>query len=141
MMKKRLWIFILFLAFLLIIVTIIIASNKKQEPGITVLYSEETDQITVYATRPSNKNEPYEYENRLSGKEIVSLSSRYTKDSTDIFVFDILGNGTSELAFFSIDPQDASNKYKFAYELKIVVTDNAVNLNNILWRRKLMIDR
>ncbi|MHB8061780.1 MAG: hypothetical protein ACYDG2_03965 [Ruminiclostridium sp.] len=135
-MKKKLWIFILFLALLLIIVTIIITSGRKQEAGITTLYSEETGQITVNATRPSNKHKPYEYENRPGGNEIASLSGHYTEDGTDVFVFDILGNGVTELAFYSIDPKDADDKYKFAYGLKIVITDDAVNLNNELWRRK-----
>lgn len=136
-MKKKRWIFILVLALALIIITIIITNGRKQEAGITASYSEETGQITVYAARPSDRHEPYEYENRPGGEEIVSLSGYYAEDGTDVFVFDILGNGIAELAFFSIDPQNASDKYKFSYGLKIVVTDDAVNLNNELWRRKL----
>lgn len=135
-MKKKFWIFILFLALLLIIIAVIITNSRRQETGITTSYSEKTGQITVYAVRPSNKHEPYEYENRTEGKEIVSLSSYYVEDNTDVFVFDTLDNGNTELAFFTIDPQNASDKYIFAYELKIVITDDAVNLNNVLWRRK-----
>ncbi|MBE6829435.1 MAG: hypothetical protein E7519_04420 [Ruminococcaceae bacterium] len=134
-MKKKLWISILFLALLLIVVKIIFinANGKKQEPGLTASYSEETGQITVYAVRPSNQYKPYEYE---GGEGIVSLSSRSVEDDTDVFVFDVLGNGIIELAFFSIDPQDPSDKYKFAYQLKGAVTDNAVSISNELWRRK-----
>lgn len=135
MMKKKFWIFILFLALLLIIMAVIITNSKRQETGITISYSEETGQITVYAARPSNNHEPYEYENRTQGKEIVSLSSYYVEEGIDVFVFDTIGNGNAELVFFTIDPQNASDKYKFAYGLKIVITDDAVNLNNVLWRR------
>ena len=135
-MKKKPWILIPFLALLLIIATIMITDGRKQEAGITASYSEETGRITVYAARPSDRHEPYEYENRPGGKDIVALSGHHAEKGADVFVFDILGNGAAELAFFSIDPQDPSDQYKFAYELKIAVTDDAVNLNNELWRRK-----
>ncbi|MEW8987266.1 MAG: hypothetical protein AB2401_09745 [Bacillus sp. (in: firmicutes)] len=135
MMKKNFGIFILFLALLLIIMAVIITNSRRQETGITISYSEETGQITVYAVRPSNKHEPYEYENRSQGKKIVSLSSYYVEEGTDVFVFDTIGNDNEELMFFTIDPQNVSDIYKFAYGLKIVITDDAVNLNNVLWRR------
>jgi len=137
-MKKKIWIFILILVFLFIIIRSIIANSNKQDVGITVSYSEETDQITVHAVRPSKKHKSYEYENRLGTKEIISLLSRHEKDGTDVFVFDIISNGITELAFFSIDTKDISNKYKNAYELSIAVTDNTVDLGNILFNRKEM---
>ncbi|MBZ4666780.1 MAG: hypothetical protein JG770_2033 [Mahella sp.] len=91
-MKKKFWIFILCLAILLVIIAAITTNSSRQETGITALYSEETGQITVYAARSSNKHEHYEY--RTEGKEIVALSSHYVEDGTDVFVFDIIDNGT-----------------------------------------------
>lgn len=134
-MKKKRWIFISLLALILIIAVIVIINGNKQEVRLTASYSEETGQIVVKATRPYNRYEPFEYENRLSVDSIISLSERHTEENTDVFVFDILGNGNAEFAFYSIDPQDPNNKYKVAKGLKIVVTDEAVNVNNVLWRR------
>jgi hypothetical protein len=138
MMKKKIWIVILILVFLLIIIRRINISSNKQDVGIKVSYSEKEDQIIVHAVRPSKKHEPYEYENRLATKEIMSLSDRYEKDGTDVFVFNIISNGVTELAFFSIDNQDINNKYKNAYELSVVVTDNTVDLGNMFLNRKKM---
>lgn len=134
-MRRKLLIFILFLALLFIIATIVITNGIKHEVGITASYSEETGHITVNVTRPSNKHEPYKYEKRPGEEEIVSLSDHYIEGSTDVFAFDILSNGATELVFYSIDPQDTIYKYKFAIGLKIVITDDAINLNNKLWRR------
>ena len=133
-MKKKLWAFILLPALTIIIITIIFANDRKQEAGITTSYSDKTGQIMVYAIRPSNKNESYKYENRSGGKEIVSLSNSYSENSSDVFVFNILGNGSAELVFFSIEPQ-TDDKYRYAYGLEIAVMDGAVSLNNKLWKR------
>ncbi len=135
-MRKKLWIFSMLIALFLIIGIIAIMNENKQEAEFTASYSEETGQIVVNATRPSDRCNPYEFENRISGGDkIMSLSDRRTEVDVDTFVFDILGNGVTELAFYSIDPQDASDKYKFSQSLKIAITDEAVNLNNELWRR------
>ena len=134
-MKKRLWILILLSAFLLIIVTILIINSSKHKTGLAASYSGEKGQITVKVTRPSDRHETYGYESRPGGEKIVSLSNHNTEGDTDVFVFDILGNGETELTFYSIDPKFANEKYKYTCGLKIVVTDNAINLNNELWRR------
>lgn len=135
-MNKKILLFIfLIIVLLLIIINVINLKLIKQEAGLTFSYTVETDQITVYVIRPSNKHKPYEYEYRLDTNENISLVSRDEKDGTDVFVFDIIDNGVAELAFYSIDPKDLSNKYKNAYELKISITDNAVNLNNKLFNR------
>ncbi len=135
-MRKKPWIFSMLITLFLIIGIIAIINGNKQEVEFTASYSEETGQIIVNATRPSNRCNPYEFENRISGSDkIMSLYDRRTEDDVDTFVFDILGNGVVELAFYSIDSQDASDKYKFSQSLKIAITDEAVNLNNILWRR------
>jgi hypothetical protein len=106
-MKKNFWIPILFLVLFLILVKIALmnTSGKKQGPAITASYSEKTGQITVFAVRPSIQYQPYEYENMPEGDKIVSLSNRSTEGDTDIFVYNVLGNGKIELAFFDIDPQ------------------------------------
>ncbi|ATW25168.1 hypothetical protein [Candidatus Formimonas warabiya] len=135
-MRKKLWISTMLIALFLIIGIIAMINGNKQEAEFTASYSEKTGQIVVNATRPYNRCSPYEFENRIPGGDrIISLSDQHTEDDTDTFVFDILGNGVTELAFYSIDPQDASDKYKFSQSLKIVITDEAVNLNNELWRR------
>lgn len=134
-MKKRLWILILLSALLLIIVTILIINSSKHVAGLIASYSDEKGQITVNVTRPSDRHEPYGYESRPGGEEIVSLSNHHIEDDTDVFVFDILSNGETELTFYSIDPQFTNEKYKYTCGLKIVVTDDSINLNNELWRR------
>jgi hypothetical protein len=134
-MRKKLLIFILFLALLLIIAKIVTTNDIKQEASITASYSEQTGYITVNVDRPSNKHKSYEYEIRPGGDEIISLSDHYTEGSTDIFVFEIIGNGNTELALYSIDPQETRDGYKTAFPLKIVVTDDVIDLNNKLWRR------
>ena len=134
-MKKKLWILILLIALVLIISIIIFKNGSKQVAKLNASYSEETGQITVYSARPSNKHEPYAYESRPGGVEIVSLTNSYAEGNTDVFVFDILGNGEEELTFYSINPQFANEKYKYAVGLKVVITDDAVSLNNELYRR------
>ena len=122
-MKKKLWVLILLFATLIIISIIVNKNSNKEVTYLNASYSEETGQITVYATRPSNKYKPYGYESRLRGEKIVLLSNSYAEGDTDDFVF------------YSIDPQFADEKYRHAFELKIVNTDDAINLNNKLWRR------
>lgn len=134
-MKKKFWVLILLFALLIIIAIIVSKNSNKEVTYLNALYSEETDQITVYSTRPSNIHNPYGYESRLEGETIVSLSNSYAEGDTDIFVFDILGNGEEYLVFYSVDPQFPDEKYKYAFGLKISITDDAINLNNKLWRR------
>ena len=134
-MKKKLWVLILLFATLIIISIIVNKNSNKEVTYLNASYSEETGQITVYATRPSNKYKPYGYESRLRGEKIVLLSNSYAEGDTDVFVFNILGKGEEDFVFYSIDPQFADEKYRHAFELKIVITDDAINLNNKLWRR------
>ncbi|HPK15534.1 MAG: hypothetical protein BWY35_00552 [Firmicutes bacterium ADurb.Bin248] len=135
-MKKKLWIFSALIALLVIVGIIVMINGNKHEAEFIASYSEETGQIIVHAARPYKRCNPYEFENRIpNGDAIISLSDRYTENNTDIFIFDILGDGVAEFAFYSIDLQDASNKYKFAKSVKIIIADEVVNLNNELWRR------
>ena len=133
-MGSKIWIFSVLIALFLIIGIFAIMNENKQESEFTVSYFE--DQIVINATRPAGRCNPYEFENRMPGEdEIMLLSDRCTEDVVDTFIFDILGNGVAELCFYSIDPQYASDKYKFSQSLKIAITDEAVSLNNVLWRR------
>jgi len=124
------------LFFLLIVGIAVIISQDKQKAEFTAIYLQETNQIVVNTTRPSGQFNPYEYENRTSNVEkIISLTEQRTEGDVDIFIFDIVGSGVAELVFFSIDSQNASDKYKLSQGLEIAITDEAVNLNNVLWRR------
>ena len=74
-MKKKLWVLILLFATLIIISIIVNKNSNKEVTYLNASYSEETGQITVYATRPSNKYKPYGYESRLRGEK-MSLSTK-----------------------------------------------------------------
>ncbi len=135
-MRRKLWIITLCLVLTFIIKAILFTNNRTEITDITATYSEETDQIIVYVTRPSKRNEPYEYENRAETRKIVSLSNYYSEDGTDIFTFDILENGSAELVFLTNDPQYEQKEYAYGYGLKVAISDTFINLDNRLWRRK-----
>lgn len=135
-MRKKIWIIILCLILIFIIKAILFTNNMTEITDITASYSEETDQIIIYVARPSKRSEPYEYENRAETRKIVSLSNHYSEDGTDIFTFGILENGSAELVFLTNDPQYEQKEYIYGYGIKVAISDNAVNLNDRLWRRK-----
>ena len=99
----------------------------------TSSYCQDTQLITVSLTKPHTWFNPYEYEVR--GDSIVSFVGMESNSSTDLFNFSITDCGATELIFFTNNPEEEHDMYKYSHKLDITITQDVIYLGGRLWKR------
>lgn len=119
---------ILFAVFLCTLV-----GSKSDKWSVTLTYEETSKHVVASAERPSKKHGAVSYEFR--GPALLELVDTNASGIFDELIFEVTGEGETELVFYSIDPAAPNDTYAHAHRCKISVSADVLDLDNRLWRR------
>ncbi len=130
--KRRLA--VLGILFSILIISGLYSINSRQaELKVKLTYAEETQYITASAERLSSEHQKLTYEFR--GPELLTLIETQFSNGMDVLVFEVAGEGITEMVFYSIALSAPDDTYAYADRCKISITEDTLDLDNRLWRR------
>lgn len=124
---------VLFGSILLVILLCALAGHKPDKFSVALTYQETTQYVVASAERPSKKHGAVSYEFR--GPALLELVDTNSSGNSDELIFEVVGEGETEMVFYSIDPAAPNDTYAHAYSCKISVSADVLDLDNRLWRR------
>ena len=128
--KKR---FVLLGCILLAVLLCVLINRKPEKWSVTLTYQETSQYVVASAERPSKKHGAVSYEFR--GPALLELVDTNSSGISDELIFKVVGEGETEMIFYSIDPAAPNDTYAHAYSCKISVSADVLDLDKRLWRR------
>lgn len=128
--KKR---FALLGCIFLVVLLCALINRKAEKWSVTLTYQETSQYVVASAERPSKKHGAVSYEFR--GPALLELVDTNSSGISDELIFKVVGEGETEMIFYSIDPAAPNDTYAHAYSCKISVSADVLDLDNRLWRR------
>lgn len=128
--KKR---FALLGCILLAVLLCALINRKPDKWSVTLTYQETSQYVVASAERPSKKHGAVSYEFR--GPALLELVDTNSSGTSDELIFKVVGEGETEMVFYSIDPAAPNDTYAHAYRCKISVSADVLDLDKRLWRR------